>query len=49
LAQEPKQILSANVGCITHLQEKSPVPVKHWIEALDEALNEVLNEARMLP
>ena len=39
LAQEPKQILSANVGCITHLQEKSPVPVKHWIEALDDALN----------
>ena len=40
MAQGPEQILSANVGCITHLQEKSPVPVKHWIEALDTALTQ---------
>ncbi len=38
MAQAPAQILSANIGCIAHLQEKSTVPVKHWIEALDEAL-----------
>jgi len=38
MARSPAHILSANVGCITHLQEKSPVPVKHWIEALDAAL-----------
>jgi len=37
-ASQPSGIVSANVGCITHLQEKSPVPVKHWIEALDAAL-----------
>ena len=37
-ASQPKAILSANVGCITHLQSGSQVPVKHWVEALDEAL-----------
>jgi len=34
----PKAILSANIGCITHLQSGTPTPVRHWIEALDEAL-----------
>ena len=38
-ALQPKAILSANVGCITHLQSGTDVPVKHWIEVLDEALN----------
>ena len=36
---QPKAILSANVGCITHLQSGTDVPVKHWVEVLDEALN----------
>ncbi|WP_295642420.1 glycolate oxidase subunit GlcF, partial [uncultured Methylibium sp.] len=32
-------IVSANVGCIQHLQSGSTVtPVKHWVEVLDEAL-----------
>ena len=34
----PKQILSANIGCITHLQSGTDVPVRHWVEALDAAL-----------
>ena len=38
-ALAPRAILSANVGCITHLQSGTDVPVKHWIEVLDEALN----------
>ena len=38
-ALKPKAILSANVGCITHLQSGTEVPVKHWVEVLDEALN----------
>mgnify|MGYP000137293192 FL=1 len=38
-ALQPKAILSANVGCITHLQSGTDVPVKHWVEVLDEALN----------
>lgn len=31
-------ILSANVGCISHLQAGTDLPVRHWVEALDEAL-----------
>lgn len=31
-------IISANVGCITHLQSGSPIPVRHWVEVLDDAL-----------
>ncbi len=37
-ALQPKVILSANVGCITHLQSGTEVPVKHWVELLDAAL-----------
>ncbi|BAO81984.1 Fe-S oxidoreductase [Serpentinimonas raichei] len=32
------QIVSANIGCITHLQSGTQTPVRHWIEVLDEAL-----------
>ena len=35
---QPAAILSANIGCITHLQSGTPVPVRHWVEVLDEAL-----------
>jgi len=35
---EPQYIISANVGCIQHLQSGTLIPVKHWIEVLDEAL-----------
>jgi glycolate oxidase iron-sulfur subunit len=38
-ALQPKAILSANVGCITHLQSGTDVPVKHWVEVLDAVLN----------
>jgi glycolate oxidase iron-sulfur subunit len=31
-------IVSANVGCIQHLQSGTATPVRHWIEVLDEAL-----------
>ncbi len=34
----PVAILSANIGCITHLQSGTEVPVRHWVEVLDEAL-----------
>lgn len=34
----PVAILSANIGCITHLQSGTDVPVRHWVEVLDEAL-----------
>jgi glycolate oxidase iron-sulfur subunit len=35
----PQRIISANIGCIQHLQSGTPTPVKHWIEVVDEALN----------
>jgi glycolate oxidase iron-sulfur subunit len=34
----PQAIISANMGCITHLQGGTAVPVRHWVEVLDEAL-----------
>ena len=34
----PEVIVSANIGCITHLQSGTATPVKHWIEVLDAAL-----------
>jgi glycolate oxidase iron-sulfur subunit len=37
-ALEPTGIVSANIGCITHLQSGTATPVRHWIEALDAAL-----------
>lgn len=34
----PRAIVSANIGCITHLQSGTAIPVRHWVEVLDEAL-----------
>jgi glycolate oxidase iron-sulfur subunit len=34
----PQTIVSANIGCITHLQSGTATPVRHWVEVLDEAL-----------
>ena len=31
-------IVSANIGCIQHLQTGTTTPVRHWVEVLDEAL-----------
>ena len=37
--QEPVDaIVSANIGCIQHLQSGTATPVKHWVEVVDEAL-----------
>jgi glycolate oxidase iron-sulfur subunit len=35
---EAQVIVSANIGCIQHLQTGTTTPVKHWVEVLDEAL-----------
>ena len=32
-------IISANIGCITHLQGGTATPVRHWVEVLDAALS----------
>lgn len=37
-AQRPDVILSANIGCITHLAGAAQIPVQHWIEWLDSRL-----------
>ena len=34
----PDVILSANIGCIGHLQSGTGTPVRHWIEVVDEQL-----------
>ncbi|MGA3251515.1 MAG: glycolate oxidase subunit GlcF [Paraburkholderia sp.] len=38
LAQEPQVIVSANVGCISHLQSGTSTPVAHWIELVEHML-----------
>jgi glycolate oxidase iron-sulfur subunit len=37
-ATQSAAIISANIGCITHLQSGTGLPVKHWVEVLDAAL-----------
>ncbi|MDG9670769.1 glycolate oxidase subunit GlcF [Hahella sp. CR1] len=35
---DPDTIVTANVGCQLHLASEARVPVRHWIEIMDEAL-----------
>jgi glycolate oxidase iron-sulfur subunit len=37
LERQPEIVLSANIGCISHLQGGTPAPVWHWIEWVDAA------------
>jgi glycolate oxidase iron-sulfur subunit len=37
----PEEILTANIGCLAHLQSGTELPVRHWIVALEERLKEV--------
>ena len=37
-ACQPDEIVSANIGCMTHLQSGTSTPVMHWIELIDRAL-----------
>jgi len=37
-SSQPEVILSANMGCLTHLQSGSATPIMHWIEWLDARL-----------
>ena len=32
----PAEIVTANIGCQTHLQGATSLPVRHWIELVDE-------------
>jgi glycolate oxidase iron-sulfur subunit len=35
---QAQRIVSANVGCITHLQNET-TPVEHWIELIDSLID----------
>lgn len=37
-ATMPAMIVSANVGCICHLQSGTQIPVRHWIEVVDSLI-----------
>ena len=37
-ALRPDVIATANIGCITHLQSGTDVPIRHWIELVDIAI-----------
>ena len=34
----PQFIATANIGCLSHLQAGSDLPVRHWVELVDEVL-----------
>jgi glycolate oxidase iron-sulfur subunit len=34
----PEAVVTANIGCWLHLSETSPVPVRHWLEAVDDVI-----------
>jgi glycolate oxidase iron-sulfur subunit len=38
-ALKPHAIVSANIGCIQHLQTGTGTAVRHWVEVLDQALS----------
>jgi glycolate oxidase iron-sulfur subunit len=37
-AASPQVVATANIGCLTHLQAGCTLPIRHWIELIDEAL-----------
>ena len=36
----PELIATANIGCLVHIQGGTALPVRHWIEVLDRALED---------
>ncbi|WP_447918728.1 glycolate oxidase subunit GlcF [Achromobacter aegrifaciens] len=40
----PDVILSANIGCIGHLQSGTDTPVRHWVEVVDEQLRQPVGQ-----
>lgn len=42
---EPAQIATANIGCLAHLQAGTATPVRHWIQLLDEAMQDAASQA----
>ncbi len=44
----PSVILSANVGCLSHLQSGAAIPVHHWIEWVDQRLGGAVRDSDAL-
>jgi glycolate oxidase iron-sulfur subunit len=40
---EPTRIATANIGCLMHVRSGTAMPVDHWIEILDEKLEETIS------
>jgi glycolate oxidase iron-sulfur subunit len=38
-SRSPQVIVSANIGCLTHLQSGTDLPVRHWIELVADRLS----------
>lgn len=36
---QPEVVATANIGCLTHIQGGTAIPVRHWIDLLDERLS----------
>ena len=36
--EQPSLIATANIGCLMHLSRRADVPVRHWLELLDDNL-----------
>ena len=36
---QPQMILSANIGCLSHLETGTAIPMRHWIEWVDRRIN----------
>jgi glycolate oxidase iron-sulfur subunit len=36
----PEVIATANIGCLHHLRGATPIPVRHWVELIDERLGD---------
>jgi glycolate oxidase iron-sulfur subunit len=32
----PEVVATANIGCLAHIQSGTEIPVRHWIELLDQ-------------
>ena len=41
----PDVIVTGNIGCLIHLQREARVPVRHWIELLDEVTADAARSA----
>jgi len=45
-SEKPEQIATANIGCLMHLRGQATLPVRHWIELLDERISYATEELK---